>query len=71
MTPAANVGLAVFVVMVVLDAGGLLLDLGLWLLGLPTITSKVMATPGLCVPILALQLAGTAGLALHFLARAK
>jgi hypothetical protein len=69
VTIAANVGLCIFVTAVVLDAGGLALDGVLYFMGLPTVTAAVMRNSWLGVPILALQVAALAGLALHFYGR--
>ncbi len=69
MTWLANVGLVAFVLVVLLNAAGLLLDLFFVLTGHPTITSNVMANPANGIPILALQVVGLVGLACHFYCR--
>ncbi len=65
----ANFGLALFVAVAAANAGGLWLDLVLWQLGLTTVTGRVIANPWLGAALVALQLAGTLGLCLHFFAR--
>lgn len=61
-------GLVTFIVVVVLNSSGLLLDLALLLQGRETITQLVRQAPGLGWPILALQILGVMGLILHFYA---
>lgn len=61
--------LAVFALVVLLDALGLALDAWLSLSGRPTISDEVWRAPVLGVPILALQVAGTVALAGHFYPR--
>jgi hypothetical protein len=62
-----DAGLAVFVVVVVLDAFGLLLDLAILLeYGLEaTITRRVRRRPVLGLPIVAAQIAAAAGIVVH------
>lgn len=67
----ANWGLLTFIFAVAADTAGLLLDGTLWLLGWPTVTSRVVAEPWLGVPILLLQLAAFVGLYLHFYRRGR
>ncbi len=65
-----NFGLCIFVVVLVLDVLGVLLDLNFLLHGAPTITGFVRSgTVGGCAvgdAILLLNLIGVAGLAWHF-----
>ena len=59
-------GFWTFIVVVVLNLAGLVLDALLAVWGQPTITQRVWALPLLGAPILFLQVAGVAGLAIHF-----
>lgn len=63
-----TVGLIVFVVVLSLDLLGLLYDLFRYLMGWTTISMWVWAYPWWGLPLLALQAAGIAGLAVHFYA---
>lgn len=69
MEVAANVGLIIFIAVVILNALGLTLDAILFLLKLPTVTSKVRVHPWYGVAILALQVVGLVALAMHFFLR--
>ena len=64
-------GLLVFIVVVVLNVAGLLLDGLLLAAKQPTITDRVWERPILGLPILLVQLTGIAGLAVHFYASAE
>jgi hypothetical protein len=61
-----NLGLIVFIAVLVVNILGLLLDGFLLLAGFRTITNRVRKNPILGFPILLLQLVGLAGLAIHF-----
>jgi hypothetical protein len=62
-------GLVLFVAVVAVNVVGLWLDLALLTSGRETITQRVWKCPPLGLPILTWQLAGLAGLAVHFYAR--
>ena len=65
----ADLGLAAFVLVVVADALGLVIDLCFLLTGQPTITSGVTKSPRWGIAILTFQLAGVVGLMTHFYGR--
>jgi len=61
-----DIGLAVFVAVVILDVAGLLLDFWLDRVGLVTITSLDATYPAIGWGILLLQVVGIFGLGVHF-----
>ncbi len=65
----ANIGLGIFVLIVGLDATGLLIDLCRWLMGLPTITMGLLDCPVLGFLVAAAQLLVPVGFFLHLYAR--
>ncbi len=65
----ANAGLIVFIVIVGLDATGLLIDLCRWLAGLPTITMGLLNCPVLGRLIVSLQVLIPVGLWCHLYMR--
>ncbi len=65
----ANVGLVCFVVIVALDATGLLIDLVRVCLGWPTITMGLINCPVLGFLVAVMQFVGAAGFFAHLYAR--
>lgn len=61
-----NTGLFLFIVSVVLNVLGLLLDWFLWSMGWQTITDRVRTDWIVAVPIIEIQLIGLFGLIIHF-----
>jgi hypothetical protein len=71
MIQRTTIGLIVFVLVVCIDAAGLLLDWFLEQHGFRSITATVGVYPVLGVALVALQILGAAGLAYHFYGRRK
>ena len=66
MPAKTNVALVVFIVIVIANACGLLLDALLWLLGMETMTEYYRAHPFWGIVVVCLQVIGALALTAHF-----